>query len=282
MKDIETLILQGQGYNLSIAPEAETQKAELLKHSNLIVEVKDQDAAGAARIQLGKLSDMRILVEKSRTKVKAPVLAVGKDIDGKASEFVAAILAEENRLKSLIGEFAALVERERARIAREMEAKWQEEARLAREAEEARLKAEREAEEALRKAELDAMAAEAAMFNASTPEEEAQAAKLAKKAEELAAAQAAQRAAAVCDAAMVAPVAEAAPVFVPQKVAGTKFVADFDLLDVHQLYLARPSLVALCEKRKEILEYINANTVGDNLPDVPGLRVFLKAVVSGR
>lgn len=276
MKQTETLILTGEGYGLSIAPEAETLKATLIKHSALIVAVNDPAAADAARTQIGKLADMRILVEKSRKTVKEPVLAVGRDIDAKAAEFVEAIKSEESRVSQLIGEYAAKVEAERQRVMREIEAKRQEEARVAMEAEAARIKAEREAEAAR-------IAAENAMFAASTPAEDAlaeTAAMKARQAAEQAAEAARQRAAAACDAEMARQAQPAA--MVPEKVAGAKFVTDYEITDIHALYRHDARLVALTERRSLILSTIDSLTVGDALPEIPGLRVFKKAVVSGR
>ena len=127
MKETTALILKGAGYGIEIDPSAETTKLRILKEAALIFEVNDPTACAAARIQLDQLSSMRILVEKSRTEVKKPVLQVGRDIDSKAADFVADILLAEARVRKLMEDYAAKVEAERQRVLREMEAKRREE-----------------------------------------------------------------------------------------------------------------------------------------------------------
>lgn len=257
----QTLILAGEGYNLTIAPEAEAQKAQLLKYAALIVEVRDNTASNAAVEQIKRLGDMRRIVEKSRKLVKEPVLDVGKDIDEKAKAFSKEIEAEEKRLSDLVAKHAQAVEAERQRVLREQEAKRREEERIQREAEAARLRAEQEAE-AARKAAADAEWAEDPAVVAAA---EAQAKQ---KAEELAAAQAAAEA------------AKPAPQFdlVPQATSGVKFEWDFEVTDLHALYQHNASLVKMEAKRSEILANIKLIAVGDDA-QIPGLRIFKKPVV---
>ncbi|MCE5310466.1 MAG: hypothetical protein LLG20_22745 [Acidobacteriales bacterium] len=268
--DTQTLILSGQGYELAIAPEAEAQKAELLKHSALIVEVNDPDANQAALIQVKKLAAMRNAVEKSRNIVKAPVLQVGRDIDAKAKDFVAAIDAEEKRVSKLVATYAEAVERERQRIARELEAK--------RQAEE---KARREAEAAAAKAAAEAAAAAAKAQEAEWEDDEEtkrQAAEEAAKREaEAAAAKAAEEA------------AKSRPILdvVPAKASGVKFVHDFEVLEICHLAFQQPRLVKMEPKRSEILEFIKeriAEGVGEDDPSWAniGLRIVKKPIVSTR
>jgi hypothetical protein len=261
----QTLILSGKGYELTVAPEAEAMKAELLKHASLVVEVSNESDSEAARSQIKKLAAMRNAVEKSRKIVKDPVLQVGKDIDAKASEFAADIHAEEKRITKLVEEHAAKAEAERQRIMREMEAKRREEERQAREAEAARAKAEREAEEARAKA-------EAALW-ADDEDEAAKDAEAARIAQEEAAKKAAEEEAAR---EAVKPVLE----LVPAKATGVKFTYDFEVTDIHALYRYASSLVKMEAKRSKILEHLKELPTAD--PEIPGLRVFKKPVVSTR
>jgi uncharacterized membrane protein YqiK len=256
----EALILSGEGYNLEVAPDIIAQKATLIEHSALIVSVNDQSSSDAAGDQIKKLAAMRNMVEKSRTTVKAPVLAVGKRIDELAKEFQASITEEENRLKRLQGDYAAAVLAERNRILREQEAQ--------RQAEE---KARREAEAAAAKIEADRIAAEQAAWEATTPEEEAAAVKAADeaKAAELKRLEEAAKAQAVVT----------TPTFIPEAVKGVKMVADFEVTDIDSLYRHNAGLVTLTERRKEILDAIARQTIGETLPTIPGLRVFLKPQV---
>jgi hypothetical protein len=69
------------------------------------------------------------------------------------------------------------------------------------------------------------------------------------------------------------------PEFVPEAPKGVKMVADFEVLDLDLLYRADCSLVKLEAKRAEILAAIARQTIGETLPTIPGLRVFLKPQV---
>jgi hypothetical protein len=112
--DITTLILAGDGYQLTISPEAEKRKAELLTKSGAITIVTDNDESGRAQFQTRSLAAMRIEVEKSRKLVKEPVNRIGKMIDQAAAEFLIEITAEEGRIKQLIGNHAEEVLRIKA------------------------------------------------------------------------------------------------------------------------------------------------------------------------
>lgn len=260
------LILSGSGYELSIAPEAEAQKLELIRDADLIAEVIDAASCDAARNQIKKLAAMRNLVEKSRKDVKEPVLAIGRDIDTKAKGFVGDIEARETRLTKLVGDYAAEVERERIRVAREMEEKRRREEAERQRIEAERIAAERAAEEAKRKAN-EAFLAE--------DDSAAEAAEAQRKEAEAAAAKAREEA----EAAKAMP---AVPTFAPEKPAGVKFVPDFEVENIHALYAYSASLVSLEPKRSEILALIKQLTQGETLPEIPGLRVFAKSVVSTR
>jgi hypothetical protein len=267
------LILTGPGYGLQIAPAYEAKKAELLKSAGLIARVNNPEDDAAAAEQIAKLAAMRIETEKSRKEVKDPALKFGLAVDEKAKSFSAAVVAEETRLKKARGEYAVEVQKERQRVLAEMEKQRQAEAERVRLAEAARVQAEREAEEARRKAEELA-------FNATTPEEDAEAARLA---EEAAAADKERLRIAAEDAARVAALPVAAPAFVPAAPKGVKMIADFEVLNLDTLYHANPQLVTLSERRKEILEFIAAHSpagvTDETLPTIPGLRVFLKPQV---
>jgi hypothetical protein len=113
MKSDQTLILTGEGYGLEIAPEATTLRDELATAAGAITTVTTNEEADAARAEIKRLADFRNLIEKSRKAVKEPVLAIGKDIDAKASEFGSVITTEEARLKKLVGDHALKVEAER-------------------------------------------------------------------------------------------------------------------------------------------------------------------------
>lgn len=112
--ELMPLILAGDGYRLTIADEAIIRKAELLKHSAEIAAVNDNDDSARAQYHTRHLAAMRIEVEKSRKLVKEPVNRIGKLIDPAAGEFVIEIIAEENRIKKLVGDHAEEVLRIKA------------------------------------------------------------------------------------------------------------------------------------------------------------------------
>lgn len=120
--EITPLILAGDGYQLTISAEAEQRKTELLAKAEAITIVTDNDQSAKAQFQSRSLAAMRIEVEKSRKLVKEPVNRIGKMIDNAAADFLAEIVAEENRIKKLVGDHANEVLRikaEKERIERE-------------------------------------------------------------------------------------------------------------------------------------------------------------------
>ena len=131
--EIMPLILAGDGYQLTISPEAEARKAEMLAKSGTITIVTDNDESGRAQHHTRTLAAMRIEVEKSRKLVKEPVNRIAKMIDTTAADFLDAIVTEENRIKRLIGDHANEVLRIKAEKEAE-ERKAFEAARAAREA----------------------------------------------------------------------------------------------------------------------------------------------------
>ena len=271
MNDTQTLILAGTGYELTVAPEAEAQKAELLKHAALIVQVNDPQDNEAARHQVKALAAMRNAVEKSRNTVKAPVLQVGRDIDAKAKEFVEAIDAEEKRLGKLMADYATEVEALRRKMMREIEEKRREEENARIMAEAARIKAEQEAEAAR-------IAAEKAMWE--EPDD--------RSIEEQAGVEY-QKAKAAAEALRQAEAEEAARkaqdkvvAIVPAKAEGVKFTADYELEDIDALYRYSPALVTMEPKRKDILELIRALGADEDNQIIPGIKITKRAVVAPR
>ena len=83
--EIMPLILAGDGYQLTIAPEAEARKADILSASSSIQIVGDNDDSARAQFHTRQLAAMRIEVEKSRKLVKEPVNRIGKMIDAAAA-----------------------------------------------------------------------------------------------------------------------------------------------------------------------------------------------------
>lgn len=296
---MNTLILKGDGYGLEIAPEAVEQKATLIQHAELIVEVNDHAASDAARSQVKKLAEMRILVEKSRNEIKKPVLAVGKRIDEMAAGFVVEITTQEKRITGLIGKYADEVEqvrlaaqREQARIESERLRAEQEAARKRAAEEQAALKAAADAEAARIQAEAAAKAAASAPQDEDEEniEEQIRLAAALDAANAAAAQVAAQAAAAqqaeqnrLHEAAMLAhEAAQASMLANTARTSGVKYEPDYEVTDIHALYRHHADLVELTPKRREILNRIKSLMVGTDLPTIPGLNITKKAVVSTR
>ncbi len=107
----ETLILSGEGYALTITPEAEIQKAKLLDVARAVQHVRSNDESADAAHGMRSLAAMRIAVDKSRKEIKEPVLRIGKLIDTTAKNFLAEIEDEEIRIRGLIGDHANEVAR---------------------------------------------------------------------------------------------------------------------------------------------------------------------------
>jgi len=117
-----TLILAGDGYQLTISPEAIARKAEILTKSSTVTHVASNDDSSDAQRHTRALAAMRNEVEKSRKLVKEPVNRIGKMIDAAAADFLVEITAEEGRIKQLIGNHAEEVMRikaEKERVERE-------------------------------------------------------------------------------------------------------------------------------------------------------------------
>jgi len=247
--DTTALILRGQGYELTIAPEAEQRKSALLSSASEILAVTSNDESATAQFVSRKLAAMRIEVEKSRKLVKEPVNRIGKLIDETAKNFMVAIEADEKRINRLVGDHASEV----ARIKQEKlseEHRLFEEARLAREAAEAAAAAAEESGK---------IGCIVAAKLAETARQEALAARMEASAE----------------------VAET-------KIAqGVRFAWDFEVTDMNLLADTQPAFVEITARRAVILAWIKALDDGE-IEDVDlhciaaGIRAFKRPVVSSR
>ncbi|GAA5117047.1 hypothetical protein JIN84_18010 [Luteolibacter yonseiensis] len=251
----DPLILTGEGYGLIIGTAAETAKATLLKNSKLIVEVTDPVGDAAADTQLKALAAMRIGLEKTRASVKKPALDFGLKVDQIAKSFIAEVIAEEGRLKKARGSYAEKVLQERNRVIRELEERRQEEGRQL-----------REEQEAAQKLEDGRIAAEQALWEADSPEEEAAAAVAMEKVK----AETSELTATVRP-----PVNTSVVTFAPPVPRGVKMVPEYEVTDIDALYRHNAGLVTLTPRRMEILEAIARGRIGDDLPQIPGLKIKL-------
>lgn len=294
----DKLLLTGAGYQLIVPPAAESKKAELIAAAAAITVVTSPEEAAIARDEIIRLAKFRNEIEKARGLVKAPVLDLGKEIDAKAKDFGADTMSHENRLKKLVENHAAEVERqrraaevERQRIEREAERQRQEAERQRQAEEAARIKAEQEAEAARIAAEKAAAAAAEgqddeedieAQIAAAKAIDEANAARAKAEAEAKAAREA--EAARAAEAARLAEERRRADLVSRQGTSGVKFATDFYVEDVHALYAYSSALVELTPKRRDILALISQLEAqgGGVLPTIPGLKITRKPVVGTR
>lgn len=120
---------------ISLLPEAEKLKKQLLNQARTVETITDAFEADCAADVLKNISTAVKDMEATRKEVKAPVLELGRRIDGVAKEWLSDLDAEKKRINRTLGDYQA----EQDRIRRDAE-------RREREAQE---KARREAEEAL-------------------------------------------------------------------------------------------------------------------------------------
>lgn len=244
------LILSGQGYELTISPEAQARKANLLDMASVISQVRDNDESGIAQRVSRSLAAMRIEIEKCRKIVKEPVNRIGKMIDNAAKEFTAEIDEQEARITKLIGSHAAEV---------------------------ARIRAEKEAEErrAADKARADREAAESA-------------AAAAQSSGKIADIIAAKQAEAARQESLTERMAASHDVATTKVAEGVRFAWDFEVVSIVGLFQKAPALVRMEVKRAELLAMLKdlETTYDDNhIAEIMvefGINAFKKPVVSSR
>jgi len=95
---------------ITLSAEANTLRAQALAASTAITAVHDAMDSEACTDALRLVSKLVREVEDARTEAKAPVLALGKQIDKLAKEFSERLTAEKIRLERLNGGFLALQE----------------------------------------------------------------------------------------------------------------------------------------------------------------------------
>ena len=287
MSTTNALAILGDGYQIEITPEAEKQKATIIQAARAVVAVTDADSCDIAQSRLRSLASVRTAVESSRKIVKAPVIDLGKRIDGIAADFVADVVAEEARLSSLVTEYA----REQQRLKREAElAAEQERQRVERERHEAEMVAQREAariererqaaEKAAHEAEIARLKAEAAQSEeGQRAAREAQEKALAAQRKAEARAEAARRqaeadAAAAREREEAARIAAAAVLAAPTP-AGVREEIDYEVEDILAFVAKFPQLCRIEVKRADVLAALKKSFERNGkLPEVAGLRVF--------
>lgn len=251
------LALSGEGYQITVTTEAEALKNELLVEAKGITAIAVPEDVDAVNLQVAKLARVRLDVEKTRTAVKAPVLAIGKKIDDTAKGYIDALKTEEDRLTKLLADFAA-VERKKAQDAEN------ERQQLLKKQEQQRQEAERQAAEAERLKEEAA----AKKFEAVTPAEKRAATILDKKADQLA--EVAQETHHVAKQTGQSALFQALNLVSTKAPANVAFDLDYDVNDVHALAAFSKDLVTIEVKRAELLKLIAV--VGKN-GEIPGITI---------
>lgn len=123
---METFQLQKiEDLPIVLAPEAVALKASALKQAEGIKKVEDEFSNQLAADALVSLQRILSGTEKGREWAKAPVLKLGKKIDGMARDFTKQCEDEKKRIQGLIAPYAAAI----LKAAQEAEAKRQLEAR---------------------------------------------------------------------------------------------------------------------------------------------------------
>ena len=290
------LAILGDGYQIAITPAAEEQKRTIVEAARAVVAVTDLPTCDLAQSRLKSLATIRMSVESSRKLVKAPVIDLGKRIDGIAADFVAEVIAEESRLSGLVAEFAR--EQQRIQREREMEAERERqrverehhEAEMAAQREAARIERERQAaEKAAHEAEIARLKAEAAQSEeGQKAAREAQEKAVAAQREAEARAEAARRQAESDAEAARRREAEAeatrqSALAVQTVPDGVKEEIDFEVVDILAFVAKFPQLCRIEPKRADVLAALKKSfDRHGKLPDVPGLRVFRNMKVKGR
>lgn len=108
MSDTMLMVIDNAALQASVVPKAVEMKESALASSALVGRVsnaKEQEVAVAAQAELDTLIR---LAEKSRKAIKAPVIALGKEIDGKHEEYIAPVIEDRTRVTRLIADFQEL------------------------------------------------------------------------------------------------------------------------------------------------------------------------------
>lgn len=159
---------------ISIRQEAENAKRQALDGAATVTDIADVTDLDRAAAALTNLKALIKSVEDSRKEVKAPVLEVGRQIDGVAKAYCADLEAEARRLSIMVGSYQEAARR-KAEREREEAARAQAEAiaEMQRKQAEAMEAGDEEAADAARAEAADKIAtAQIAVINAEGPKPE--------------------------------------------------------------------------------------------------------------
>ena len=268
---------------------ARVQRDELLTLARKGTSITTQEQAQRCAAFLKRIADFTRTIEDTRKAVKAPVLEVGKRIDGVAVELTRDLEIELKRISCLLGAFAAEQKRKEEEARRKA---WEEQERLRLDAERREREAREEADKARRLAEEKARAEQAELFAASerARSEKGRAAREAelKAAQEKAERDRVERESRERDEAekrrqdALAAQAKAAQAVVPSapKLSGISTGSNicFEVTDIVALYESHPMFVLLSPNNAAIKAALKTMPEGQGLPGVRHWREA-KAVV---
>lgn len=251
---------------VAILPKSIERRDELLADSSAVTAIMDDASQAAAVAVLRSLKALVKETEDSRKAVKAPVLDIGRTIDGIAEKFIGGVEREVVRLNGLISHH-----QERLRKSAE-EAERQRQAELKRQAdEEQRRERERQRIEAEAAAAVEAarVAAEAEFLSGDS-ESARLADEAARKAdEEQARLQLAEQARRQAEADRLRTLATPAPRVVKPKGMAVSEVWRFEVTDLNALLAARRDLVRVEANREAINDALRRGA-----REIPGLRIW--------
>jgi hypothetical protein len=254
-----SLVLSGlESTAITATTEARARRDELLVLARKGKAVNSPESATRAAALLTDLKGFTRMVEAGRSDVKAPVLDLGKRIDGLARELTADLEAEAGRISRLLGAYQA-EENRKAEEARQRA--YQEEQRIRREADEK----ERQAKEAAEREQRELAAkAERARTEGGRARAEAEARLAQERADREAQERADQERAAIVETRVAVAAAT------PAKPAGvaTRPEVCYEVTDLTALYEAAPYLVTLTPNVSAIKAALKGLTGEQKLPGV--------------
>jgi hypothetical protein len=102
-----------QSVEIALLPDAEKQKQSMLAISQSVVSIEDAFDAECAAEVLATLSSAIKQMEDARKTVKAPVLDLGRRIDGLAKDWLDGIEDEKKRISRVLGDYQLAERRKR-------------------------------------------------------------------------------------------------------------------------------------------------------------------------
>jgi hypothetical protein len=256
MSSTSLILSHVETVELCISPDAIQLRSDALNSAKSITTILSKEDKESGYNALRSIKAVLKQLEESRTMAKAPVIAIGREIDGIAQDFAEMLVQEEKRLKSVIG-----IYEDKLRV--EFEMAERERIAAVRKVEEEREKAQREALRKIRETEEAAAAAKTI---------DAKAALEVQRQQQIDSANAEQQRLARerCAAQQIGSQERAEGAVVSRGF-------DFEVEDLAALYAAHPEAVKLSPMNSVIKGLISAG-----MRTCPGLRIFPSTKISVR